>query len=65
VVRHAGFEPALSRILSSRPLPIGLLTHVESRVRFELTMIDLGGRIPSAGRDMLVSPDRFELSFAV
>jgi hypothetical protein len=31
VVRYLGFEPALSEILSFRPLPIGLLTHGVAR----------------------------------
>jgi hypothetical protein len=61
MVRHAGFEPALSRILSSRPLPIGLLTHEWRRERdsnSRSAIWDIAHR--SAGRDRLESSSGVE-----
>ena len=58
MVRHAGFEPALSEILSFRPLPIGLLT--QNRVAREIRTLDVLRRVPSAGRDKLVASSGLE-----
>lgn len=60
MVREERFELSLLRILSSQPLPLGYSRMLESRAGFEPAMLDVGGPVPSAGRDMLVASSGIE-----